>query len=473
MFLYNARDMCNIRELWWWCVYFLIGVCAFAQNRAEIHVVRHGTNRTERLVLNESDVVWVKAVPGAPRSLAFDTFVYESSGDLVAMDDPEINAESFEWKAPTRGEYYLVFRNTSDVDGEVQVSVDRSKGNQGPPRPAANFAQIRVFYATNRKKGPSSENGATYLGERDEADRLSYGNVVVSIPRAPKHQMGELEGPSIFRLEFRGDPNKHVVLQSVSEKSGNEFYREIGERVKESPGAEALVFIHGFRTTFEDAARRTAQISYDLGFDGAPILYSWPSSGTLTGYLRDQTKADLSVSPLEDFLSTMAAHSGARTIYVIAHSMGNRVLAPALSAIGKHTTPDSTRFRQVVLMAPDIDSELFARMAQSIKASAEHVTLYASSRDLALEASTFLAGAPRAGLSGTSLLILPNLMDTIDVSNVDTSLLGFDHQYYGDNQTILSDLFYLLRGEPVEKRFGLDAATGASGGYWVFRKAAR
>ena len=41
----------------------------------------------------------------------------------------------------------------------------------------------------------------------------------------------------------------------------------------------ALVFVHGFNTTFDNALFRTAQIAYDLKFDGAPFVYSWPSQG--------------------------------------------------------------------------------------------------------------------------------------------------------------------------------------------------
>ena len=43
--------------------------------------------------------------------------------------------------------------------------------------------------------------------------------------------------------------------------------------VSRSPRKDAFVFIHGFNVAFEDAVMRTAQIAYDLGFDGAPILY--------------------------------------------------------------------------------------------------------------------------------------------------------------------------------------------------------
>ena len=44
------------------------------------------------------------------------------------------------------------------------------------------------------------------------------------------------------------------------------------------------MFVHGFNVSFADAARRTAQIAYDLAF-GGPGALSWPYSATFTGRL--------------------------------------------------------------------------------------------------------------------------------------------------------------------------------------------
>ena len=57
-------------------------------------------------------------------------------------------------------------------------------------------------------------------------------------------------------------------------KTDNDRLRE---EVRDSRRKEAFVFIHGYNVAFDDAIYRTAQIAYDLSFDGPPILYSWPS----------------------------------------------------------------------------------------------------------------------------------------------------------------------------------------------------
>jgi hypothetical protein len=47
-------------------------------------------------------------------------------------------------------------------------------------------------------------------------------------------------------------------------------------------------------------------------------------------------------------------------------------------------------------------------------------------------------------------------IDTIDVSAVDTDLIG--HVYYGDNRSVLTDISELFRSaRPPEERFGLRA----------------
>jgi hypothetical protein len=58
-------------------------------------------------------------------------------------------------------------------------------------------------------------------------------------------------------------------------------------------------------------------------------------------------------------------------------------------------------------------------------------------------------------------------IDTIDATAVDTSLVG--HAYYGDNRSILSDMFALVHdGLPPERRFGLRPRQHLAGRYWVF-----
>jgi esterase/lipase superfamily enzyme len=106
-------------------------------------------------------------------------------------------------------------------------------------------------------------------------------------------------------------------------------------------------------------------------------------------------------------------------------------------------------------------------LAQAVERAADHVTLYASSNDEALKLSKKYQGYQRAGDSTPSVVIVPGV-DTIDVSAIDTNLIG--HFYYGDNRSVLTDMFYLLRDAKLpSERFGLHVLGAPPRQYWVFR----
>ncbi len=335
---------------------------------------------------------------------------------------------------------------------------------EAPPR--VPYHRVEVFYATDRKPG-GSRPAARHFGSTRGDGSLEYGVCEVSIPR--DHRMGALEGPSWRRLELRRDPREHVVLLSLRKAEAAGFFAELSACLEASVRGEILLFLHGFNVSFEDAARRTAQLAYDLKLEGAPVFYSWPSKGklSLTGYAHDETNVEWTVPHLKSFLVDLASGSGARAIHLIAHSMGNRALTRALGEIAATmAAPGTPAFSEVVLTAPDIDADVFRQMASALRRAARRVTLYASDKDRALEASRKFHGYPRAGDAGANIVVVPEV-ETIDASAVDTDLVG--HFYYGDNRSVLSDVYYLLRdGKSAGERFGLSERRSASGSYWVF-----
>jgi esterase/lipase superfamily enzyme len=328
-----------------------------------------------------------------------------------------------------------------------------------------NYYTMKVFYATDRSTTGHTEPANFYGSDRDPNEVLSLGSCDVSIPR--DHRPGELEAPSIWRLEFHEDPAKHVVLLGVHPEVQSQFYSDLASTVAASPDKEAFVFVHGYKTTFEDAARRTGQLAYDLNFRGAPIFFSWPSKGDLAGYAADEGTIIWTTPHLMAFLQQVALQSNAKTVHLIAHSMGNRALTQALANLA--TPPAGTsgpHFREVILAAPDVDRDIFKQLAEAVAKSADRVTLYASSHDEALTASKKLHEFPRAGEAGKSLLVVKGI-DTIDVSSVDSSLLG--HSYFGDNTSVISDIRRLLtQGSPPDQRTCLSAASLLDLAYWVF-----
>ena len=66
------------------------------------------------------------------------------------------------------------------------------------------------------------------------------------------------------------------------------------------PNSQVLVFVHGFNNRFEDAVFRFAQIIHDSRADVAPVLFTWPSKGSVFAYGYDRESANYSRDALED-----------------------------------------------------------------------------------------------------------------------------------------------------------------------------
>jgi esterase/lipase superfamily enzyme len=294
--------------------------------------------------------------------------------------------------------------------------------------------------------------------------------VTCATPKA--HRVGALEAPSILRLDFRTDPNRHVVLAAV-QPLGHEAWRaEIAKRATALGNAGILVFIHGYNVRFADAARRAGQLSYDLGFAGPTVLFSWPSRGGIVDYTVDEQAAEWSIPDMKEVLSSLATVAPGVPVYVIAHSMGNRVLARGFKALLDEDLNKRRAFKQIVLAAPDIDADVFRReLGPAILGKGPRVTLYASSNDKALQLSrTAHGGYRRLGESGDGIVVMRDL-DTVDASNVSTEFLG--HSYFGDSSTVMSDLVYVIQKSlsPQERvSFALEQVRAAIGVYWRFKK---
>lgn len=353
----------------------------------------------------------------------------------------------------------------------VEIKITLSGQEELPPRRVSktpNYRVYQLFYATDRKVNKRDDPEEYYGGERAGDEKLELGTVDVSIPA--HHTPGVVETPSWIRMEFHFDPEKHVVLEKPQRLAEARFYDKLRVRVGASNRKEAFVFIHGYNTRFAEAAKLAAQLSADLGFDGAPILYSWPSEGRFTGYFADQQSVAWSVPHLKAFLEDVARRSGATRVHLIAHSMGNRAMTAALDEISKETdVAAKPLFDQVVLAAPDLRVTVMQRIGQSLVALAQKVTLYASENDDALLIARLLDGVDRAGQKAREVLI-PGI-DAVDASAVRTDFIG--HGYFADSPSLISDLRLLLMddADPVHRK--LEPVHLASFLYWRIPAAAQ
>jgi esterase/lipase superfamily enzyme len=278
------------------------------------------------------------------------------------------------------------------------------------------------------------DQGPDYGPHHSELNQIYYGTCEVSIP--PCHVVGELERPPLGRE----NEQQHVIIKKTEELEEDAYFNLLRERLEQLPPSDrsCFVFIHGFNVSFANAARRTAQIHYDLKFKGLPIFFSWPSRGSIRHYFSDRNEIPLGSAAIKRFLLEISQRIKADRIHVIAHSMGADATCQAIAELGER----GKIFDQIILAAPDIDRDVFRlELAPQMAAAGQRTTLYCSKNDLALIASKAFNDGPRAGDSSRGALVAREI-DTVDASGIDTDLLG--HSYYGDCLPLLEDVQKLL-----------------------------
>jgi esterase/lipase superfamily enzyme len=323
---------------------------------------------------------------------------------------------------------------------------------------------VSVLFGTDRM--PVASLGEPIRYSAEPADDVSFGIATVSIP--DDHRKGELARPRWYRLEFRVNPDKHVVLANAYALMRADFIASAAEASdRDGSRDEVLIFVHGYKVEFQASILRTAQLAYDLDFRGTAIAYSWPSEGALFGYAADADAAESSAFLFAEFLRLVQTELDVRRIHIIAHSMGSRLLARAMDRLWlAPATGARADIHQVVFAAPDISPRTFERLARNFTQICERCTLYASSRDMALYASRLIHHFPRLGDTSKDVAVIRGV-DTIDATNVDSSLIG--HSSFGDRRTILADLFELFQnGRGPAERFGLREVVLPGGRYWEF-----
>jgi esterase/lipase superfamily enzyme len=352
---------------------------------------------------------------------------------------------------------------------------------------------VRLFYGTNRARlEPCVEVAATRWDGRgrcrpgayygglpaqdagDGTQGLEVGTLAVTFP--PRHDPGKIERPlQVFSFSLREeDPDKDVVISEL--RSFGADHAAWASELRAAGRDQAFIYVHGFETTFDEAARRAAQLAYDLDFDlekdfrGVPMLFSWPSRGELKAYGLDYETSFESTDAFNLFLDVVKKQAGIRRVHVIAHSMGNRVVTEALYTRSLRAEPPLVD--QLVLAAPDVWASRFKnRFLRTLPSLAARVTLYVSDQDRALIASSRIRmDEPRAGQVAGGLLEASRgveRFDAVNASTLSTDFLG--HGYYASSGSMLGDIYCLLKGTPPPGRPLLIQAGALAGSAWQFR----
>lgn len=398
------------------------------------------------------------------REVARDTSDVEGAFDLGDLSlEPGLHLVLADHPSRARAESLWIRGGSDGAEFSLQIPPgDVAVLGDGPSargsRALQSQAHVTVWFGTNRR----NDAGAGPPSFGPGRSTLTTGRCEVSIPR--DHRIGRLETP-FLRLGFLEDPRRHVVLGSIELVHGSALLDSLSLAAGHHSSRDVLVFVHGYNVSFVDAARRAAQVAYDLQWVGPSAFFSWPTVGTLHGYTADEAAAEASTSALEAFLALLARSEYTERIHLIAHSMGARIALNTLERLATSDPSTARKIHNLVLAAPDVDVDVYREKASRLRGLVARVTTYASSRDVALAASATIHRFQRAGASRPNVTVVEGV-DTIDATHSETDLLG--HGYFPEARTIVGDLYGLLRdGKPPDKRFSLKPHPPDNASYWI------
>ena len=221
---------------------------------------------------------------------------------------------------------------------------------------------------------------------------------------------------TVIGRDYDFDLDENAASNSVffCKRKKNKTYEEIGSKdflnsLKRSNYKQLLIYIHGFsnlpEAVFADANEFQSLCNKKKPKEVLVIPVIWPcdnDKGIVKDYWDDQKSADMSAFSYARVLQKFIEWRNSeeldpekapclKSINMLAHSMGNRVLRETLATWDKYDLADGVPliFRNTFLIAADIVNESLqvGERGEHICHASRNVTVYHASDDLALRAS--------------------------------------------------------------------------------------
>jgi esterase/lipase superfamily enzyme len=213
-------------------------------------------------------------------------------------------------------------------------------------------------------------------------------------------------------------------------------------------GADVLIYVHGFKQTFETSVLDAARLSDAVTFNGRTMAFSWPSRGGLFDYAYDRDSAMWSRDGFERVLSSTVASPGTGRVNIVAHSMGTMLTLETLRQIyARLGDAGAARIGAVIFAAPDIDLDVFSSAMSHVGPLTGKITVITSTDDRALALSAQLAGGmTRVGAAEKSAI------ERLGVRVIDASDAGWgliNHDLFLSNVDVQRVIRRLIEAKPV------------------------
>lgn len=247
-----------------------------------------------------------------------------------------------------------------------------------------------IFVGTTRSESLTQEKP----GKIGRSETLRFARFEVSIP--PNRVAGSMQ---MSLPDHVPDPTTDFLTTQVTQYAAPAAFRADLAQALRAQNYEAVIFVHGFNTTFAEGMYRMAQLGKDLALPGVLVQYAWPSMGQPLGYAYDRDSALFARDGLRRLMEELT-RAGAKKIVLLGHSMGSQLIMEALRDLSMRDQAQvRARIAGVVLMAPDIDVSLFRAQAHQIGKLPQPFLIFTSPRDPILHLSARISGeADRLGI---------------------------------------------------------------------------
>lgn len=392
-----------------------------------------------------------------------DQRIQASSAALFAFDAEQFESEE---GRSARQEYFDLLSKYEDALATPPKECERWVFV--PSEIMFTATSVDVYFATDREKILRDGQLARF-GSARMASGVSLGLAKANLVGGGKCQRqpeGRI-GYSLSEWKTRSSYGPPFVTnpQLLDRPALVERLKPFRQAAAPDRPSEALIFVHGFNVSFDEAIVSAAEIANCMPTDLATFVVSWPSAKQLAAYAEDEDSVAASRERLRQTFAWLLDQREFDRVTIVAHSMGTRFVMRALSDLALLQHPLHSLSR-VVFAAPDIAEVEFVELWPVVSALPMNGwTIYVANNDLALWASTTVHRRPRIGDSrGRVFVAAPG--DTVEASRVNSMARSYGHSYLTENTKVMDDLRKLIVGKQAASARGLSRVNAPASTYW-------
>ena len=359
----------------------------------------------------------------------------------------------------------------------VGISPDGELFNQSVDLQDENL--LYTLYATNRTPLDQDTWEAGY--SIFPGDRLRFGWTVYRVGEeglsweeiVAESVSPERSSDLLLSNEFTRETATRTIESNFDQISSKElgYFHEINSILDRAWDKDILVYVHGANSNFYRATAQGAQFFHFTGHNTIILTFSWPSAENLLKYKTDVLHARKTVPAFAALIETLATHTDARNINILAYSAGAQMVAPGLVYLRDLYPDESTedlrkrlRIGEVYFAAPDTAFTPFIERYLKFKDIVARTTINLNRNDSVLRFSAMQNGVSRLGRPDVTELdedeskAILEVMKTpqlniLDVGESTPLNLGKAHDSWYNHPWVSRDILMLLlfNLDPLER----------------------